>query len=178
MRVLDSRIYLGDGADLARPGVVEPGVWRRAGALARMALHVGLPLVWPAPQAILWATGLGELDAVDRFFGRLAEDGPALLSAAAFQTSLPGTAGALLSIAAAAYAPGWTGPVETFAGADAGSQAWLRAEILLELGRFERVLLVAADVPHAVALAAGVSPGVGGALALLLAPDPRVTDPA
>ena len=54
----------------------------RAGVLARLALSVGLPLLPQEPTILLWACGLGELDATGRFLGRLAEEGPGQLSAA------------------------------------------------------------------------------------------------
>ena len=169
---------LGHVVEPPRPEGVDGGLWRRAGALARLALSVGLPLLPQEPTILLWACGLGELDATGRFLGRLAEEGPGQLSAAAFQASLPSTAGAILSIAAEHRAPGRIASVETFAGRGAGGAALLRVETLLALGACEAVLIVGAEAPHAVLQAAGAALPGGVAAALLFTPGgagPRVT---
>jgi hypothetical protein len=169
---------LGPVAEPPRPEGVDVGLWRRAGALARLALSVGLPLLPQEPTILLWACGLGELDATGRFLGRLAEEGPGQLSAAAFQASLPSTAGAIFSIAAEAAAPGRCASVETFAGRGAGGAALLRAETLLALGACEAVLIVGAEAPHPVLQAVGAKPLGGVAAALLFTrggAGPRVT---
>lgn len=169
---------LGPVAEPPRPDGVDGGLWRRAGALARLALSVGLPLLPQEPTILLWACGLGELDATGRFLGRLAEEGPGQLSAAAFQASLPSTAGAILSIAAEQAAPGRCVSVETFAGRGAGGAALLRAETLLALGACEAVLIVGAEAPHPVLKAAGAALPGGVAVGLLCTRrgvGPRVT---
>lgn len=169
---------LGPVVEPPRPEGVDLGLWRRAGALARLALSVGLPLLPPEPTILLWACGLGELDATGRFLGRLAEEGPGQLSAAAFQASLPSTAGAILSIAAEQAAPGRCVSVETFAGRGAGGAALLRAETLLALGACETVLVVGAEAPHPVLQAAGAALPGGVAAALMFTrggAGPRVT---
>lgn len=175
---------LGPAPEPARPEGVDLSLWRRAGGLARLACHVALPLTEAAPDVILWATGLGELDATGRFLDRLSDEGPATLSAAAFQGSLPGTAAAILSIAAAARAPERRCPVETFAGAQAGACALLRAEVLLALGRAQTALVVGAELPHPVVAAAGAPPPAGVAAAALFGraveggpPAPRLAEP-
>lgn len=130
-----------------RPAEVPSGVWRRMSHLSRLVAMVATDLLGRAPEidraalATVWATAFGEIVTTSRYLERMFQEGPEVVSPAAFQTSVYGTPMAHLSIAL-----GLTGHSETISAVGASSAlALMRGIDLIRGGTAPAALVLAGD---------------------------------
>lgn len=152
-----------------RPALVEPGHWRRASRLARLALAVAAPAAVARDVDVVFGTGFGEFGSTAAFLTSLFVKGQDRASPLSFQNSVHNAPAAHLAIAL-----GLRGPSETLcAGPDTVFATFERALARVVVRRVPVLVVLADDLgPATVAGLAHLEVQLGeGAAAFVLAPE-------